>query len=92
MGPGHAANAPGKELRRPASRGALIVYDALIDDERRREPLPLLVSLNMLIETPGGSGHTGAECREWMQDAGFKQVRVEHLLGAHGMVVGIKER
>jgi hypothetical protein len=46
----------------------------------------------MLIETPGGSGHTGAECREWMQDAGFKQVRVEHLLGAHGMVVGIKER
>ena len=72
--------------------GALIVYDALIDDERRRDPLPLLVSLNMLIETPSGSGHTGAECGEWMQDAGFRQVRVEHLLGAHGMVVGIKER
>lgn len=34
--------------------GALIVYDAIIDDERRSNAFGLLMSLNMLIETPGG--------------------------------------
>ncbi len=34
--------------------GSLIVYEALIDDERRENTLGLLMSLNMLIETPGG--------------------------------------
>src|SRR5262249_43465170 len=31
--------------------GALIVYDAIIDDERRENAFGLLMSLNMLIET-----------------------------------------
>jgi hypothetical protein len=31
--------------------GALIVYDPVIDDERRRNAFGLLMSLNMLIET-----------------------------------------
>ena len=34
--------------------GALIVYEALIDEERRENTFGLLMSLNMLIETPGG--------------------------------------
>jgi hypothetical protein len=34
--------------------GALIVYEALIDDERRENTFGLLMSLNMLIETPAG--------------------------------------
>ena len=32
--------------------GAVIVYDAVIDDERRTNAFGLLMSLNMLIETP----------------------------------------
>ena len=35
--------------------GALIVYEAIIDDERRSNAFGLLMSLNMLIETPGAS-------------------------------------
>ncbi len=35
--------------------GALIVYDNMIDDERHHNAFGLLISLNMLIETPGGS-------------------------------------
>ena len=42
--------------------GALIVYDAIIDDERRENAFGLLMSLNMLIETPGGFDYTGADC------------------------------
>ena len=34
--------------------GAVIVYEAIIDDERRDNAFGLLMSLNMLIETPAG--------------------------------------
>jgi hypothetical protein len=57
--------------------GALLVYEALIDDERRRNVFGLLMSLNMLIETPGGFDYTGADCSGWMREAGFRQPRVE---------------
>jgi hypothetical protein len=70
--------------------GAIIVYDAIIDDERSKNAFGLLMSLNMLIETPGGFDYTGAECMEWMRDAGFRNARVEHLAGPDSMVVGSK--
>jgi O-methyltransferase domain len=70
--------------------GALIVYEAIIDDERRSNAFGLLMSLNMLIETPGGFDYTGADCRAWMQEAGFRDSYVEHLVGPDSMVVGKK--
>lgn len=70
--------------------GALIVYEAIIDDERRKNAFGLLMSLNMLIETPGGFDYTGADCSGWMKEAGFSSTRVEHLAGPDSMVVGIK--
>ena len=72
------------------SGGAMIVYESLIDDERRENAFGLLMSLNMLIETPGGFDYTGADCAEWMAEAGFSEVYVEHLVGPDSMVVGIK--
>jgi hypothetical protein len=72
------------------SRGALIVYDAMIDDERRENAFGLLMSLNMLIETPAGFDYTGADCRGWMEEAGFKNVRIEPLQGPYSMAVGQK--
>jgi hypothetical protein len=70
--------------------GAFIAYDAIIDDERRTNAFGLLMSLNMLIETPGGFDYTGADCVAWMNEAGFREARVEHLVGPDSMVVGIK--
>jgi len=70
--------------------GALIVYDSIIDDDRRSNAFGLLMSLNMLIETPGGFDYTGADCQAWMQEAGFRESYVEHLVGPDSMVVGIK--
>ena len=70
--------------------GALIVYESIIDDDRSRNAFGLMMSLNMLIETPGGFDYTGADCQEWMRGAGFNQTRVEHLVGPDSMVVGIK--
>ena len=70
--------------------GALIVYEALIDDDRSQNAFGLLMSLNMLIETPGGFDYTGKDCRGWMKEAGFRKTRVEHLVGPDSMVIGIK--
>lgn len=70
--------------------GALIVYEALIDDARRENVFGLLMSLNMLIETAGGFDYTGADCQGWMKEAGFRETRVEHLVGPDSMVVAIK--
>ncbi|SAL62655.1 methyltransferase [Caballeronia peredens] len=77
----HAALPPG---------GCLIVYDAIIDDERRRNAFGLLMSLNMLIETPGGFDYTGAQCCAWMKEAGFATARVEPLVGPDSMVIATK--
>ncbi|MGA8041373.1 MAG: methyltransferase [Terracidiphilus sp.] len=70
--------------------GAFIAYDAIIDDDRKQNAFGLLMSLNMLIETPGGFDYTGADCIGWMKDAGFRGTRVEHLTGYDSMVVGTK--
>jgi hypothetical protein len=70
--------------------GALMVYDAMIDDDRRKNAFGLLMSLNMLIETPGGFDYSGADCVGWMNNAGFKDAHVEHLVGPDSMVIGIK--
>ena len=70
--------------------GALIVYESIIDDDRSANAFGLMMSLNMLIETPGGFDYTGADCQAWMRDAGFRETRVEHLVGPDSMVVGVK--
>jgi hypothetical protein len=70
--------------------GALLVYDRMIDDDRRENAAGLLMSLNMLIETPGGFDYTGADCIGWLQEAGFASVRQEAMVGPYSMVVGIK--
>jgi O-methyltransferase domain/Dimerisation domain len=80
----------GKAYEALPEDGALIVFEAIIDDDRRDNAFGLLMSLNMLIETSGGFDYTGAECASWMRETGFRETRVEHLVGPDSMVVGIK--
>lgn len=70
--------------------GAVVVYESIIDDDRSQNAFGLMMSLNMLIETDGGFDYTGADCMGWMKEAGFRETRVEHLVGPDSMVVGIK--
>jgi len=80
----------GKAYEALPEGGAMIVFEAIIDDDRSKNAFGLMMSLNMLIETPGGFDYTGADCCGWMKDTGFRQTRVEHLAGPDSMVVGIK--
>jgi hypothetical protein len=70
--------------------GCVVVYDSIIDDDRSQNAFGLMMSLNMLIESPGGFDYTGADCMGWMKEIGFRETRVEHLVGPDSMVVGIK--
>jgi len=70
--------------------GSLVVFEAMIDDDRSKNAFGLLMSLNMLIETHGGFDYTGADCVSWMKEIGFKQTRVQHLVGPDSMVVAVK--
>lgn len=73
-----------------SSGGAVVVYGSMIDEERREATLPLLMSLNMLIETPEGSDYTPGQCVEWLHDAGFEGEEVSPLPGPDTMVVARK--
>jgi len=80
----------GKAYAALPSGGSLIVYEMLIDDERRTHLPGLLMSLNMLIETRGGFDFTGADCMGWMRDAGFANARTIPLTPPYGAVIGVK--
>nr|WP_308376527.1 methyltransferase [Streptomyces sp. ISL-99] len=70
--------------------GIVVIYETLIDDERRENVPGLLMSLTMLLETPSGFEYTGADCREWLADAGFRESRVQYLAGPESMVIARK--
>jgi hypothetical protein len=71
-------------------RGALIVYEAMIDNDRSKNLAGLLMSLNMLIETAGGFDFTIADCQKWLRAAGFKRTKAVPLAGPDTMVIGYK--
>jgi hypothetical protein len=70
--------------------GALVVIENIIDDERRENAFGLLMSLNMLIETPEGYDYTAADFDQWAKDAGFRETSVMRLTGPTSAVIAIK--
>jgi hypothetical protein len=61
--------------------GAVVIYESIIDDGRSKNAFGLLMSLNMLIETPGGFDCTGQDCMEWMKEVGSVKRRWSICLG-----------
>lgn len=72
------------------SGGAVLIYEPMIDDERRQNAFALLQSLNMLIELPGGFVSTSAEIRSWLREAGFRETSLQHVADIWSMVIGVK--
>ncbi len=61
--------------------GVFIAIENVIDDARRENAFGLLMSLNMLIELPGGFDYTGAQFHGWARAAGFQRTEVMPLTG-----------
>lgn len=70
--------------------GALLVYDAIIDDERRRNAFGLIMSLHMLVETDAGFDYTASDICGWLREAGFREARVEPLVGPTSLAIAVK--
>jgi hypothetical protein len=70
--------------------GAVIVYERLIDDERRTNAKALLSSLNMLVMTAGGFDFSAKDCVGWMTEAGFHDVSVQPMTSDQTAIVGRK--
>ncbi len=72
------------------SGGAFIAIELVIDDERRENTMGLLMSLNMLIETPGGFDYTASQFDRWAREAGFSHTEIRPLTGPTSAAIAWK--
>lgn len=70
--------------------GALVVIENIIDNNRSENAFGLMMSLNMLIETPGGYDFSAADFDGWAMECGFKQTSIIPLTGPSSAVIAIK--
>ncbi len=70
--------------------GRLIAIENIIDNARRHNSFGLLMSLNMLIETPGGSDYTGEQFDQWCREAGFGRTEIVPLVGPTSAAIAYK--
>jgi len=70
--------------------GRFIAIENVIDDARRENVFGLLMSLNMLIEVPGGFDYTGAQFDSWCRHAGFTKTEIIPLAGPTSAAVAYK--
>jgi hypothetical protein len=78
----HAAINPG---------GRFAAIENVIDDARRKNVFGLLMSLNMLIELPGGFDYTGAQFDRWCKEAGFSRTEIVPLVGPTSAAIAYKD-
>ncbi|WP_017603259.1 methyltransferase [Nocardiopsis alkaliphila] len=71
--------------------GLIVISELLVDDDRSGPLEAALMSMNMLVGTPGRNYAVG-EYRSWLEDAGFTRTRVVsfHAPGANGVVLARK--
>jgi len=70
--------------------GALIVIENIIDDNRCKNAFGLMMSLNMLVETPEGYDFSTADFKGWTEEIGFMKIYSMPLTGPSSAVVAIK--
>ena len=70
--------------------GVLVVIENIIDDNRSKNAFGLMMSLNMLIETPAGFDYTVADIKGWVKEAGFKETSVMPLTGPSSAFIAVK--
>jgi precorrin-6B methylase 2 len=70
--------------------GAFIAIENVIDDARRENAFGLLMSLNMLIETPEGYDYSFAQFDAWCRAAGFRSTEKIPLRGPASAAVAWK--
>lgn len=70
--------------------GKLLIADMIPDDDRCCTVFPLLFAVNMLINSTEGNTFTMAEYREWLKEAGFKNVTTIDAPGPSPLIIASK--
>lgn len=70
--------------------GVLIAIENIIDNERKQNAFGLMMSLNMLIETPAGFDYTAADFDGWATKTGFKRTEILPLAGPTSAAIAYK--
>ncbi|GAA2346259.1 methyltransferase [Streptomyces violaceusniger] len=70
--------------------GSLLIHGSLFDGDRHVTATGPPAGLDDSSGAADGLGRTGAECRERMAEAGFRNITSHHLDGPEHMVVGVK--
>jgi len=66
------------------------VIENIIDDNRSKNAFGLMMSLNMLIETPEGYDFSAVDFDDWAKETGFSKTLVIPLAGPSSAVVAMK--
>lgn len=70
--------------------GAFIAIENVIDDERNKNAVGLMMSLNMLVETGTGFDYTFADFNKWAKAIGFKSTSSVPLAGPSSAAIAYK--
>jgi len=72
------------------SGGSLVVIENIIDDNRSENAFGLMMSLNMLVETPEGYDFSAADFDELAKETGYSETSIIPLAGPSSAVIAIK--
>jgi len=70
--------------------GVFIAIENVIDEERNKNAVGLMMSLNMLIETGTGFDYTFADFNKWAKAVGFKSTSLLPLAGPTSAAIAYK--
>lgn len=70
--------------------GSFVVIENLIDENRSKNTFGLLMSLNMLVETPAGFDYCVNDITGWVKEVGFASSYVIPLAGPTSAFVAVK--
>ena len=65
------------------------MQDFILEPSKTAPRNAALFSLNMLVGTRAGSSYSEPEYANWLQKAGFSDVRRVHLPGPSGLLIGV---
>ena len=72
--------------------GHVLIAEVIPDDDRRTAAFPLLFAVNMLVNTEDGDTFTLAQYRQWLEAAGFEQVRTVEAPSPSPLIIATKSR
>jgi 3-hydroxy-5-methyl-1-naphthoate 3-O-methyltransferase len=71
-------------------KGAVIISEWLLNDEKTGPQASALMGLNMIVETTGGRNYSFVEISEMLMGAGFNDIEKRPLAGPAEIVIGYK--